>query len=123
MVAGLNIKVDVWQFVMGADDAVGGAQPSGTVAYQSLAARLTKQKASTLLLQQGYEVEGVWSLTLQGHNINLTERDEIEVVWPLDDPNFGQKFRVIADNETSRRKPYGPLNLNVRRMEYSRSQQ
>lgn len=123
MVAGLNIKVDIWQYTMGVDDEVGGAQPSGTVAYNGLAARLTKQRANTSILSQGYEVMALWNLTLQGYNISISERDEIEVVWPTSHPNYGQKFRVIADDEVSRRNPYGPLRLIVRRDDYSRTQQ
>ena len=57
MVAGLNTQIRIWRMDDIADDDVGGARVSGTVAYDYVKARIEANPAEQLLLQQGLETE------------------------------------------------------------------
>jgi hypothetical protein len=121
MVAGLNIRIDVWQMSTVADDDVGGAMITGTVLTQDLEARLSPRRPSQLMLEQGLETERIFDLIVAGHNVTVRERDEIEVVWPLDHPLYANRFRVVGVQYPSRRAKYGPLQFTLSRIERSRT--
>ncbi len=127
MVAGLNVKINVWQINYSADDDVGGAQVTGSLASQDLAARLTPRRPSQAALEQGLETERIFDLIVAGygaaHALVIRERDEVEVTWPLDHLDYGHRFRVQGVQSTSRRAKYGPLQFTLSRIERSRSQQ
>jgi hypothetical protein len=122
MTAGLNIKIDVWRMSTAADDEVGGAVVTGTVAYQDLAARLSPRRPSQLMLEQGLETERIFDLIVTGHDVTMRERDEVEVTWPPDHPLYANRFRVVGVQYPSRRSKYGPLQFTLSRIERSRSQ-
>lgn len=123
MTAGLNIRVNIWTMSQDADDVVGGAMVTGTVAYYDIRARLTMRRPAQVLLQQGLETTKTADLMLQGRNITVNERDEIEVVWPLDHAFYGARFRVEGVQPSSRRAKHGPKTYTVSRIERTRSQQ
>lgn len=123
MTAGLNIKVDVWRMTVNQDDVVGGAEVTGTVAYQDIAARLTLRRPSQMLLEQGLETEKIGDLLLQGHDLTVYERDEIQIAWPLTHEFYGDRFRILGVQPSSRRARYGPKQYTVSRIVRSRSQQ
>ena len=123
MTAGLNIRVNIWRMTEDSDDVVGGAMITGTVAYQDVYARLTLRRPSQMLLEQGLEVDKIGDLLLQGHNLTVYERDEIQVVWPLTHEFYGDKFRILGVQPSSRRAKYGPKQYTVSRIVRSRSQQ
>ena len=123
MTAGLNIKVNIWRMSDDTDDVVGGAMITGTVAYQDIQARLTLRRPSQVFLEQGLEVDKIGDVLVQGHNLTIYERDEIQVVWPLTHAFYGDRFRVQGVQPSGRRSRYGPLQLTVSRIVRSRSQQ
>ncbi len=123
MVAGLNLQVNVWRMTVDADDTVGGAVVTGTVAYFNLAAAITPQRPSQLLLQQGLETDAIYDMTTKLRNITIRERDEAEVVHPVGHPFYGLRFRIIGV-QPSRRRPYhGHQHCTLSRIRESRSQQ
>ena len=99
MSAGFNLKVKVWRFSYPADDVIGGAQPSGTVAYQSLPARIHALEPDQVFLQQGLETTRTFRGTCQ--NALLYEKDEWEVVYPINHRYYGQRFRVDGVSENN----------------------
>ncbi len=127
MVAGLNVKVNFWQMSPMADDDVGGAIVTGTLAYADIAGRLSPRRPSQMMLEQGLETERIFDLIITGygaaHALTVRERDEIEVAWPLDHPDYGHRFRVVGVQYPSRRSKYGPLEFTLSRIERSRSRQ
>lgn len=123
MVAGLNVKVKIWRMTPDADDDVGGAQITGTVAYADLAARLTTRRPSQLLLEQGLETDKVFDLAVQGHGLTIYERDEVEVTWPTDHLQYSQRFRILGVQPAGRRQLYGPMQFTLSRIVRSRSRQ
>lgn len=123
MTAGLNVKIDIWTMSQDTDDLVGGAMITGTVTYEDIRARFTMRRPSQLLLQQGLEVTKTADLLIQGRGVTVNERDEIQIVWPLDHPFFDDRFRVEGVQPSSRRAKYGPKTYTVSRIERSRSQQ
>lgn len=127
MVAGLNVKIAVWRMSTGADDDVGGAQVTGSLAYRDVAARLSPRRPSQAALEQSLEVDRIFDLIVAGygatHAITIYERDEIEVTWPLDHLDYAHRFRVQGIQYPSRRAKYGPLQFTLSRIERSRSSQ
>jgi hypothetical protein len=123
MTAGLNIRLNVWRMTVDQDDVVGGALYTGTVVYQDLRARFTQRRPSQLLAEQGLETEKIADLLIQGRSITVFERDEIEIVWPLEHVFYGDRFRVLGVQPSSRRAKYGPKQYTVSRIVRSRSQQ
>ena len=123
MTAGLNIRVNIWRMTEDTDDAVGGAMITGTVAYQDIYARLTLRRPSQIMLDQGLQTEKTGDLLLQGRNLTVYERDEIQVVWPPTHEFYGDKFRILGVQPSSRRAKYGPKQYTVSRIVRSRSQQ
>ena len=123
MVAGLNVKIAVWRMSTLADDDVGGATVTGTCAYRDVAARLSPRRPSQAALEQGLEVDRIFDLIVTGHNVSVRERDEVEVTWPLDHPDYSHRFRVQGVQYPSRRTHYGPLQFTLSRIERSRSSQ
>lgn len=106
-----------------ADDTVGGALVTGTVAYHNLDAAITPQRPSQALLQQGLETEAIYDFTSKLRGITLNERDEVEVIWPAGHPYYGLRFRIVGV-QPSRRRPYhGHQHCTLSRIRQSRSQQ
>lgn len=93
MPAGTNCKVRAWRLNY-LDDEVGGAYPSGTVLHESLDARIEEELTDTAFIQQGLETKKVFSGMIWGHNLQIREQDEIEVISPPNHVYIGKKFRV-----------------------------
>ncbi len=96
MVAGQNCKVTVWRINFNSDDAVGGAQPTGTAIYTNVLARITPNEPEQLLLQQGLEVPRTFDCTISPGTYTIYERDEIEVTEPFDYHYHNERFRVVG---------------------------
>ena len=125
MTSGLNIRGRFWRMMYLADDAVGGAQVSGTIAYDGFECRLTPQKTSFLLLEQGLEVENLWNLEARPNTMQVIERDEFEVTFPPNHPNINDRFRIIQVQQNSMHPndSRGFLNVVLRRRDYAHGQQ
>jgi hypothetical protein len=115
MVAGANILIRIWRITFPTDDEVGGAQSSGT-AYGDYYARMQGNRDEQLLLQQGLETERTFSLVLSPGNRDIRERDEIEVISPIDHPYYGDRFRIVSirhsDFNTQDQRSYTMLTLS-----------
>ena len=123
MVAGLNIKVNVWQMNSDSDDIVGGAMITGTMLYQDVAARLTARRPSQVSLEAGLETDRFFDMVIGCDATGVNERDEIEFVWPLDHPYYAERFRIMGIQLDGRRRPHGHTQMTLSRIERSRSQQ
>ena len=125
MTAGLNIKGKVWRFSTPLDDDVGGALVSGTVVYDNLACRLIPQPPSSLLLEQGLEVEGIYLLEIRPPMMDIRERDEFEVTFPHYHPEYGNHFRIVGVQRTSMHPEdsRGFINFRMTRKRFAHAQQ
>lgn len=96
MAAGLNIRVDIIRISNDPDDVVGGAQVTGTVVYQDIAARMQANKEEQLLLQQGLQTMRTYNMVIVPGTLDINERDEVQVVKPTDHPDYGNRFRIVG---------------------------
>ena len=95
MVAGINSKVRIWRLSNKDDDVVGGAMLSGTVQYANILCRMDAIPSEQLLLQQGLETTKMFTATLVPGNLDIRERDELEIIAPYDHVYLGNRFRII----------------------------
>lgn len=95
MTAGLNARIRVWRMSEMTDDSVGGAMLTGTIAYESLEARLQPLKPDPLFLFQGIETNKIIRCTTRPATISIYENDEIEVTWPPQQAEFGVRYKVM----------------------------
>lgn len=123
MVAGLNLQIDVWRMTVNADDDVGGALVTGTVAYHNLYAGISPQRPNQQMTQAGLETEAIYDLTCKLQGITLWERDEVEVVHPTGHPYYGLRFRIVGVQPSRRRPFHGHQHCTISRIRRSRSQQ
>ena len=96
MVAGLNTRVRIWRMSNISDDTVGGARVSGTVAYDYVRARVEANKEEQILLQQGLEAPHTFNALIVPGNLDIRERDEMEIVKPVDHIYYGERFRIVG---------------------------
>lgn len=96
MTAGSNIGIRVWHFVTIADDAVGGAVPSGTVIYEHAHARISQLKPTMPLLEQGIETNKLYSFAIDSRDLAIQEPDIIEITSPVTHFDYGKKYRALA---------------------------
>lgn len=115
MVAGLNVKFDIWRVNYSPDDEVGGAVTTGTYSYRNIDGRFQQQPEEQVFLQQGMETVKTFSCIVVPATLDIDERDEIEVVCPTNHYYFGNRFRVInarpADFNPNDRRNYLMLTL------------
>lgn len=125
MIAGLNFLFKVWRMTPGTDDYVGGASITGTVVYDNIPGRMQEFGGELVLLQQGLETLSIFNVTLMPGNLDIRERDEIEVVEPFDHPEFGNRFRVIDSSNTDLnvRDPRNYMMLTVSRSDRAHTEQ
>jgi hypothetical protein len=123
MVAGLNIKVSIWQMNNADDDDVGGAVITGTLAYQDVLARLTARRPSQVSLEAGLETDKFFDMVLIGRGVSVDERDEIQVTSPNFHPFFNDRFRIMGIQKSGQRRDYGHTQMTLSRIVRSRSQQ
>lgn len=123
MVAGLNIKVRVWQMNNDSDDIVGGAMITGTVLHDNVCARLTARRPSQMSLEAGLETDRFFDMVIGCDATGVNERDEIEFIWPLDHPYFEERFRIMGIQLDGRRRPHGHTQMTLSRIERSRRRQ
>lgn len=125
MVAGLNLRVDVWRYKYRNDDAIGGAVVTGSVQFRSLSARLEAAEPTQAFLEQGLEVTHVFHALVIPGTLDVRERDEIEVVEPRDHFEYGNHFRIMGVQHSSHstRDPRNYLILTVTRSERAHARQ
>ncbi len=123
MVAGTNIRVDVWRMTEDTDDSVGGAVITGSVVYPGLRAAITPRRPTQAALEQGLEVDSIYDFISKQRGITLYERDEVEVVCPVAHPFYGLRFRIVGVQISRRHGRSGHQHATLSRIRESRSQQ
>lgn len=125
MVAGLNVRFRIWRYTAQNDDAVGGAILSGTVSYDQVQARFQSNPLSQLLLQQGLEANRTYSAVIVPGTLDVRERDEVEVIQPLDHVYYGQRFRIVGMqySDHNRRDPRNYIMLTMSRSDEAHAHQ
>lgn len=128
MTAGLNTYFDVYRMESEADDEVGGAQVTGTLIYSRIPGRIQEQEPEQLVLQQGLETTKIFDVLLYDKyptDLNIIERDEVEVVAPYNHHYKDDRFRVIGARQSSLHPSdrRGNLRLTVTRSEKAHASQ
>ena len=119
MPAGLNQVVRVWRFSYPEDDDIGGAQPSGTITYDSVPARIQSLKPTQALAEQGIEGFDSYVGLLTPHTLDVQYNDEIQLMLPVNSPDYSGTFRVVGDPQRTSMSPSdsrGYLLVNLRRV-------
>lgn len=101
MPAGNNCQVKIYRLVY-ADDDVGGSIASGTTLHESLDARIEQDLIDSGFFQQGLETIKTFSGMIWGHNLQIREQDELEIVSPPNHVYYGKKFRIMEARYDSR---------------------
>lgn len=96
MTAGMNRRVNIWRFSTPTDDVVGGAVLTGTVVHYNLPFRMQADPDEQLLLQQGLETEKTFSAIVVPGTLDIRERDEVEIIAPIDDVYYQKHFRILS---------------------------
>lgn len=114
MTAGLNKKAHIWRMST-QDDSVGGAMATGTVRYYNVPIRMQANPDEQLLLQQGLETQKTFSATLKPGTLDIRERDELEIVAPVDDFYYGDRFRIrsVRHSDFNTRDPRNYIMLEL----------
>jgi hypothetical protein len=124
MVAGLNVHARIWRFTTNADDAVGGALLTGSVAYECLHSRFNMDRPARILRQQGIEVDQQGTaLVRYTRGLVILEGDEYEIVGPTYHPQYSERW-VVKGVEYPNVHPAdrrGLVHLSLDRVERART--
>ena len=112
MVAGSNLRVDIWRLQPQPDNEVGGAVLSGTVLHCGVMGFMQGAPPEQLVLQQGLEVARIFRMTILPGTLDVRERDEVEIVGPEDHPYYRDRFRVVGVRYSSH-GPRDPRNYMI----------
>lgn len=119
-IAGMNCKFMWWKISQGVDDIAGGSITTGTP-MGLFNARMQANPDEQVLLQQGFEVEHTYTITVVPGFLAIHEKDEIEYVFPKDHPYSGVRFRVrgVRYADFNPRDPRNYMLLTVSHSERS----
>jgi len=109
MIAGMNVGFKVWRITTPADDYAGGAQTSGSVQYDCISARFEQQPVDQVFLEQGLETVHLFKVTAVPGTLDIRERDELELIKPVDHWEYRNFFRVVDVHHASH-NPRDPRN-------------
>lgn len=101
MKAGQNIRVKINRYATPTDDSAGGAQPTGTILYQTVDARMSMVRPTMALLEQGVETFKLFTFSFSDGTLGVREQDELVVIWPYNHPWISGSFRIIGVQQTS----------------------
>jgi hypothetical protein len=102
-----------------ADTDVGGANIIEIIAYENLPTRIQDEAEEPLLVQQqGLEVDRILSANIVPGNLDVRERDELMVTYPLDHQYYGLRFRIRRVRNSSH-TPRDPRNYMILSLEKS----
>lgn len=121
MPAGMNLLCNVVRITDGPDDAIGGAQPSGTVIYASVPGRISARRPTQVIQEQGLLVKEIFTCILTPGTMDVRMNDQVQVVFPPTSPYFNFLFRCIGVQHSSMTDGRGFLLLNLRRIELANS--
>lgn len=125
MTAGLNVLFTIWRINTGDDDYVGGASVTGTVVYQNVRGFMQASPEEQLLEQQGLETLRMFGITISPGNLDIRERDELELTAPYDHFYFGDRFRIktVMQSSNNKRDPRSYMLLRANRSVRAHQQQ
>ena len=95
MVAGLNVVVLIRKISEDTDDSSGGAMITGTVVHEGVRASIHEKPEELLLLQQGLEINKVFTALCEPVTLDIDENYELEVTAPEDYYLYGKPLKVI----------------------------
>jgi hypothetical protein len=121
VVAGLNLNGVVWRLVSNQDDEIGGAVPTGTIIYTNVSSRISANKATQALLEQGLEVPETFTAVLFPGNINIRINDQYQVTAPAISTYYQKKFVIINIQPSSMMDSRQYLLVTLRRLEIANS--
>ena len=126
MTQGLVLLGRIWEFTFANDDSVGGAVPSGTIAYSNVRLRLENSRNSLDLAIQGFETSKFFSAVVHPQpGMRLVERKHfLQITNPTNSNHYLKMFRIVNIQE-SNFHPSDPrryLILNLERVENTRSE-
>jgi hypothetical protein len=96
MGSGSDLRCNIIRMNYAADDEVGGAVTTGTIAHEYVHFSLQELPREQLLLQQGLEVQNQFQSIVFPGTLTVQERDEIEIVFPPNHHYYGDRFRVVG---------------------------
>ena len=115
MVLGLNVIGLIRKIDQSVDDISGGAMITGTVVHEGVRMRIQQQPEEQLLVQQGLEIRKTFTALCTPVTLDIDERYEVEVTFPINYYLYGKPLRVInhrpADFTPSDRRNYVILTL------------
>lgn len=125
MVAGFNVRFDVWRMNTDSDDYVGGAMITGTVVYSYVPGMFQTLNTQQRVLGQGLEYDKPGFVLLQPGTLDIRPRDEFQVVAPTDHIQYGKKYRCvdITYSHHNRRDPRCYIMAAISRSERAHTQQ
>ena len=101
------------------DTDVGGANLIYLEKHNNVLTRIQDEAEEPLLVQQqGLETNRVLSANIVPGNLDVRERDELEVTEPLDHFYYGKRFRIIRVRNSSH-TPRDPRNYMILSLEKS----
>ena len=126
MTEGLVLLGKIWVFSFANDDEVGGAMPSGTVAYDNVRLRLENSRNSLDLAIQGFETSKFFSAVVHPQaGMRLVERKHfLQITSPPNSNHYLKMFRIVNIQE-SNFHPSDPrryLILNLERIDNTRGE-
>ncbi len=124
MIAGLNVRVNIFRRFAEEDDDVGGAVITGVLVYGDVEASIQHMRAQEALIGQGIETSNVFT-ALVGRSLDVQEGDYLTVSFPHEHAYYGNFFRVVGVRDSSfvpnDRRQYTMLTLD--RIERARNVQ
>ncbi len=102
---------------------MGGALITGTVAYQDILAAISPRRPTQAALEAGLETEAIFDFTTTLRGITLYERDEVQVIAPVDHAMYSLRFRIVGVQPSRRHGRRGHQHATLSRIRESRSQQ
>lgn len=125
MVAGLNLRADIWRIDYANDDSIGGAVITGSVTYWDVPLRMETTQPMQVFLEQGLETPRMFTGVVIPGTLDIRERDELEIRAPRDHWDFGKRFRITAVQHSSHspRDPRNYLILTMTRSDRAHARQ
>ena len=120
---GANIRFNVWRMNAGTDDYAGGASITGTVVLSNIPGRIQANPDEQFILQQGLETIRTSTVTVDRGNLDIRERDEIQVTFPVNYPHYNHRFRIVSVRYTDLSDPRWYMILEVQRIVRAHTEQ
>jgi hypothetical protein len=121
MPAGFNSKGKISRFSYPTDDDQGGAVPTGTVIYDPVFARISEQRATQALLEQGLETPTIYNVVFGPGTMVLESNDVYEDAYYPASPYYGKRFIIIGVHLPSLSDARHYLAASMRRFDVAHS--